>query len=175
MAHSQQQQFFERTKIKYPHYFDSQRVLEVGSLNINGTVRDYFTNCDYTGIDLGAGPGVDVIANGRDYLRPEHYSVVISTESFEHNPDWRDTFSNMIANACEGALIIFTCASTGRAEHGTKRTTPSDSPYTCDSDYYKNLTEDDFRVHWNFDRVFADYKFEYNAQHHDLYFYGIKQ
>jgi len=175
MAHSQQQEFFKQVKRRFTHYFNNQRVLEVGSLNINGTVRDYFDDCDYTGIDLGPGPGVDVVADGSDWLKPAHYSVVLSTESFEHNPRWRDTFSNMIDNACEGGLIIFTCASTGRPEHGTKRTTPSDSPYTCDSEYYKNLTEADFRVHWNFDQLFVDYKFEYNLQHNDLYFYGIKK
>ena len=45
-------------------------------------------------------------------------------------------------------LFCFTCASTGRGKHGTKRTTPQDSYGTIGiladmSDYYKNLTEID--------------------------------
>lgn len=174
MAHEQQMNWFRQVKLAYPHYFDQQRVLEVGSLDLNGTVRVFFNDCEYLGIDLGPGPGVDLIADGYDYVEPNHYSVVISTESFEHNPHWRETFINMYGSTCPGGLIIFTCASTGRPEHGTRRTTPADSPYTCDNEYYRNLTEQDFRV-WNFDQLFSEYAFEYNPTPGDLYFYGIKR
>ncbi len=42
-------------------------------------------------------------------------------------------------------LFYFTCSSTGRAEHGTRRTSPNDSYGTIGNledmnDYYKNLT-----------------------------------
>jgi hypothetical protein len=42
-------------------------------------------------------------------------------------------------------LFIFTCATDGRAEHGTNRTSPADAPLLTGnwSDYYKNLTETD--------------------------------
>lgn len=175
MAHEQQMNFFKQVKQAYPYYFNEQRVLEVGSLNLNGTVRDFFTNCEYLGIDLGPGPGVDLVINGDEYIEPNHYSVTISTESFEHNPTWRETFANMYGNTCPNGLIIFTCASTGRAEHGTRRTTPTDSPYTCDNDYYMNLTEEDFKQHWDFDKLFTEYYFQYNPTPGDLYFYGIKR
>lgn len=174
MAHPEQMNWFAQVKHTYPHYFTQQRVLEVGSLNLNGTVRDFFDNCDYTGIDLGPGPGVDLVADGSEYCQPDYYSVVVSTESFEHNPNWVKTFDNMLASVCNTGLIIFTCASTGRAEHGTRRTTPSDSPYTCDNDYYMNLTEQDFCSHWDFDQIFSNYRFYYNPYPGDLYFAGIR-
>ena len=49
-----------------------------------------------------------------------------------------------------GGLMVFTCASTGRHEHGTLRTTPDNAPFLGDisekwANYYKNLTEDDIR------------------------------
>jgi len=175
MAHPEQQQWFQQTHQQLPQYFQNQRVLEVGSMNLNGTVRDYFTNSEYLGIDLGPGPGVDLVANGDDYLKPAAYSVVISTESFEHNPTWQKTFDNMITNCAAGGLIIFTCASTGRPEHGTRATTPSDSPYTCDNNYYKNLTVRDFVTHWDFDAIFQHYRWGYNHRPGDLYFWGIKR
>lgn len=175
MAHYEQMMWFHQVKQTHPLYFNTQRVLEVGSMNVNGTVRVFFDNCEYFGIDLGPGPGVDAVIDGAEYIKPNHYSVVISTESFEHNPKWRETFANMYGSCCPTGLVIFTCASTGRAEHGTRRTTPTDSPYTCDSDYYLNLTEEDFKQCWDFDQLFSEYQFYYHQGHGDLYFYGIKR
>jgi hypothetical protein len=167
--------WFNIVKQQYPYYFQEQRVLEVGSLNLNGTVRIFFNDCDYHGIDLGPGPDVDEVIDGSIYSKPSYYSVTLSTESFEHNPDWKQTFDNMIESTCTTGLIIFTCASTNRPEHGTKATTPTDSPYTCNNDYYKNLTEEDFKEHWDFDKLFSKYEFQYNPIPGDLYFYGIKR
>ena len=64
-----------------------KRVLEVGSLDINGSVRPLFENCNYTGIDLGEGRGVDVVAHVTDYHRLDdnEFDVVISTETLEHD------------------------------------------------------------------------------------------
>lgn len=42
MAHGAQRVFFEKVREEFPEFFSGQRVLEVGSLNINGTVRDFF-------------------------------------------------------------------------------------------------------------------------------------
>ena len=46
-------------------------------------------------------------------------------------------------------LFTFTCASTGRPEHGTRRSGPQDAPLLMEQgdwgDYYKNLTEEDIR------------------------------
>jgi hypothetical protein len=66
------------------------------------------------------------------------------------------------------------CATTGRAEHGTKATSPEDAPLV-EWDYYKNLTEEDFRKAFELDRMFSEYEFSTNEQTHDLYFYGIKK
>ena len=60
MAHPQQAEFFATVREHYPNSFKSARVLEVGSLDINGSVRELFEKCDYTGVDLQMGPGVDL-------------------------------------------------------------------------------------------------------------------
>ena len=49
-----------------------KRVLEFGSLDINGTVRDVIAADHYHGIDQVAGPGVDEVRfgdNGEQLLR----------------------------------------------------------------------------------------------------------
>jgi len=66
--------------------------------------------------------------------------------------------------------VFVTCASTGRAEHGTHDHHAGDSPAT--NDYYRNLTEADFRAAFTMDDLFEDYGFEYNPTSCDLYFWG---
>lgn len=177
MAHPQQQNFVKSLHNLMPHYFNNKKVLEVGSLNINGTIRIYFKDCDYTGIDVGEGPCVDIVCAGQDLDHPDStYDTVASTECFEHNPYWAETFANMIRMCKRDGLVFMTCATTGRGEHGTSRTNPKDSPLSqVIWDYYKNLTEEDFREKFNLNEIFGFYNFIVETTHNDLYFYGIKK
>lgn len=173
MAHDQQRQFIQKTKDHFPEFFYDVSVVEIGSLNINGTVRDFFTKpYSYTGIDLIEGKDVDIIIPGKDY---EVYGIetVISTECFEHDKDWKETFANMIKMTRSGGLVLFTCASEGRHEHGTTRTSPADSPAT--TDYYENRTQKDFEEAFAIKDIFEKHLFEYNPVTCDLYFWGIKK
>jgi SAM-dependent methyltransferase len=185
MAHQQQRDFIAKVKSFFPEFFDGGlRVLEVGSLNINGTVRDFFGprkgNGCYIGIDIIDGKDVDIVCAGKDYGTAGHddgqtmpFDFTISTECFEHDKDWVLTFDNMWQLTKPGGLIVFTCASEGRHEHGTTRTSPQDSPAT--TDYYKNLTEKDFKEVCDFNEAFSKYAFEYNPVTCDLYFWGVKK
>jgi hypothetical protein len=173
MAHNQQREFFLRIKEKFPEYFNDVSVIEIGSLNINGTIRDFYNSNKYIGIDLQAGPGVDMILEGQNVKLPDNsFDVAASAECFEHNPFWKETFLNMYRMASK--FVIITCASDGRGEHGTTRTSPQDSPFTLEWDYYKNLNEQDFKNEFNLDLMFSEYEFSYNANSCDLYFWGVK-
>lgn len=153
----------------FPRYFKNKKVLEIGSLNINGTIRIYFYDCEYIGVDLGPGCDVEVIGSGHELDYPDNsFDVIASCECFEHNKYWLETFNNMIRMAKE--FVFFSCATTGRPEHGTTRTTPKDAPFT--NDYYRNLTEKDFTDNVDMS-VFSEYEFTTNDQSHDLYFYGV--
>lgn len=61
MAHIQQFRFINFLRESMPNYFNSKKALEIGSLNINGSVRTFFTNCEYTGIDVAHGKDVDIV------------------------------------------------------------------------------------------------------------------
>lgn len=177
MAHPAQLSFINAVKGMYGEYFTNSKVLEVGSLNINGTVRQFFTSPSlYVGIDVGEGPGVDVVCEGQNYDTSERFDCVISCECMEHNPEWKDTFANMIRLCRPGGIVIMTCATTGRAEHGTSRTTPQDSPLTIGRgwEYYCNLTPDDFTAAFCLGECFRYFGFETNPEAHDLYFVGVK-
>jgi hypothetical protein len=45
MAHKEQFDFVDSVRQKYPSNFLKAKVLEVGSLNVNGTVRHLFVDC----------------------------------------------------------------------------------------------------------------------------------
>lgn len=170
MSHQAQLDFVAGLKQRFPEYFRKGRVLEVGSLDINGSVRQFFEDCDYTGVDLGEGKGVDLVARGEelDYF-DGNFTVCLSCECFEHNPEWAATLRNMIRMS--SGLVFFSCATTGRPEHGTRRTSPKDAPF-CE-DYYRNLTENDVRQEVDLS-AFKVYEFISNDKAHDLYFWGIK-
>lgn len=179
MAHVAQKEFFLTVKTKFSENFKNCNVLDVGSLDINGNNRHLFEDYTYIGIDVGHGRNVDVVCKGHEYKSDNKFDVVISSECFEHDMYYKETIKNCIDLTKNGGLFTFTCASTGRPEHGTRRTTGRDAPLLENHgewfDYYKNLTENDIREVINVDEVFVDYYFEYNPVAKDLYFWGIKK
>ena len=79
----------------------------------------------------------------------------------------------MIRLCKPGGLVVMTCATTGRPEHGTRRTSPNDSPLTLDWDYYKNLTEKDFTSNFPIKTLFSEHQFSVHEGHKDLFFWGV--
>lgn len=178
MAHPQQAEYFDAVRALYPAHFERARVLEVGSLDINGSVRDLFRDCDYTGVDLQPGPGVDLACPGHMLAFPSgHFDTTISAECFEHNPFWRETLANMLRMTRPGGLVLISCATTGRKEHGTSRTNPDASPFTVQEkwDYYKNLTARDLERGVNLAGWLADWDSWTNYVTYDLYFVGLRR
>ena len=172
MAHPAQMQFFQLVKSRFPLRFTDTLVLDVGSLDINGNNRGLFFNSNYIGIDLAPGRNVNIVRSGHLYNPMFQFDVIISGECFEHDKHYALTLKNIFKLLRTGGLFTFTCATTGRAEHGTTKRAPKDSPFTLD--YYKNLTEADIREVLDMDG-FKDYKFIVNNRRHDLYFWGIKK
>jgi SAM-dependent methyltransferase len=176
MSHPSQLKFIELTKSLFPAMFANRKVLEIGSLDINGSVRGYFEGCDYTGLDIAPGPGVDIACEGQKYDAPsESFDVVISCEVMEHNPFWEDTFRNMIRMLKPGGLMIMSCATIGRKEHGTTRSEPGSSPLTIERgwEYYRNLTARDIVRKLDLS-AFSSRGFTTNWDAWDLYFLGVK-
>ena len=176
MAHHQEFEFIAAVKAVLPQFFSRQRVLEVGSLDINGSIRTAFEACDYTGADLSLGPGVDIACAGQLLAFPSgHFDVCLSCECFEHNPYWVETWANMLRMTRPGGLVLMSCATTGRREHGTSRSAPESSPFTVEQgwNYYRNLTQADFESRFAFDQWFSGHGFLVSAESFDLYFVGI--
>jgi SAM-dependent methyltransferase len=177
MAHPEQQQFMLSVKKMFPERFKGCRVLDVGSLDLNGNNRYLFTNYTYVGVDIGPGKNVDVVCKGHEYKDDKLFDIVISSECFEHDQYWNLTIQNCIDMLKPGGLFLFSCATTGRPEHGTSRVYPQDSPFTSNTgnDYYMNLTEKDVTDKIDMSQ-FSEYEFQAREiWPQDLYFYGIKK
>lgn len=174
MAHEAQRIFIEEVKKVKPDSFVWKNVLEVGSLNINGTVRDFFQYCNYVGVDVGFGPGVDFAVPGEEVGYPDNsFDVTVTTECFEHASTWREIWQNMVRMTKPGGLIIMSCAGTDRPEHGTTRSDVGSSPLTVGlgMEYYKNLTPEDFDDEL---REGIDVRFYENTVNKDLYAWAVK-
>jgi SAM-dependent methyltransferase len=71
------------------HFNDAPvRVIEIGSQNVNGTIRDVCpSNVEYIGVDFVAAEGVDVVLED-PYVLPfdDHYAnIIVSSSCFEHS------------------------------------------------------------------------------------------
>jgi hypothetical protein len=174
--HEQVMEFIEKVKVRFDgEHFRDCAVHEVGSRNINGTVRMFFERCLYTGFDLGYGPCVDVVSHYSQHVKPESAYTIISCEALEHDRDWAKTVHAMIDNLMSEGLLIITAGGPGRPEHGVSDSIPSDSPDTLD--YYGNITEEDFRaaIDLHPDFVMGDFKeYEFDVRDGDFRFWGVK-
>lgn len=163
------------------NFFIGKQVLDVGSGDINGNNRFLFENCEYEGNDVIKANNVTIVSKTKDLpFQNNTFDTIISTECFEHDPEYKESFIKIYNMLKPDGLFCFTCASTNRAEHGTRRTSPNDSYGTIGnledmSDYYKNLTEFDLNEALPLNKLFSVWDTYYNNNSKDLYFVGIKK
>jgi hypothetical protein len=109
-------------------------VIEIGSLNVNGTIRDLFPNASWIGLDRSAGKCVDVVCDAQEFYPKSAVDIVICCEVLEHANNWRELILKAFSWIIPGGAFIMTCAGLGRI------------PHSCDGgklkhgEYYKNLS-----------------------------------
>jgi len=87
-----------------------RKTLEVGSLNVNGSPRAYFTG-EYLGVDMRDGPGVDRVCNAHD-LSVESvgsFDVIVCTEMLEHDDAPWISLQEMVDVCRPGGYLLLTC------------------------------------------------------------------
>jgi hypothetical protein len=175
MAHESQRQFFQSAKLLFPDMFRGCRVLDVGSLDVNGNNRGLFDNCEYIGLDIGEGPNVDVVCLAHEYdARP--FRTICSSSCFEHDMYLPSTLANILRLLEPEGLLLFNCASAEEGEHGTRRVDSWSSPLTVAiegwQDYYRDLSVDIIAVMLDLS-VFLCYRLY--EQGRDVRFWGVKR
>lgn len=124
-------------------------VLEIGSYNVNGSVRELFSAKtrfqDYVGMDMRAGAGVDYVCSTEypeiEWAHPNvqrcgafsKFSVIVSTEMLEHDRYFWKTLDSCSKVLSEGGHIVITTRNICFPRH--------DYP----SDYYR-FTSDGLRA-----------------------------
>lgn len=114
--HEANKEFWRRTKALYPEFFSNRNVIELGSMNICGTVRDFFDDCKYTGVDWREGAGVDVVSLVHDLNLGQRFDVVISASMLEHDPYWKLSLDKMVELLAPHGILLL---SWGAAENVT--------------------------------------------------------
>lgn len=102
---------------------EGKYVLEVGSRNVNGSVRPYIMSLNpktYIGIDLVNGRDVDIVMNADRILEifgEKSIDVLINTEMLEHVQDWKTIVSNMKKAVKPEGILLITTRSKGFPKH----------------------------------------------------------
>lgn len=87
----------------------NNRILEIGSLDVNGTLRDLFPGTDYIGIDIQPGPGVDQIMSGAKLEFPDNsFDGVLYLETMEHDHTFWLTLDEIARVLKDGGRLIAT-------------------------------------------------------------------
>lgn len=128
---------------EYVRTFGSDRevvVYEVGSRNLNGSVRDHWPHALWFGIDKLDGPGVDLVVDGAYYMPGnEQFDLAICCEVFEHTYSWRAIIDRMRSALKPGGRIIITCAALGRQIHSEV----DGGPILATGEWYSNIDPDE--------------------------------
>ena len=157
------------------YYGQPSSVVEIGSYNVNGSVRPLFVKAialdQYVGIDTREGPGVDVVCDGAKYRAtkqrfPEGVEFVICCEVLEHARNARA----LVLNACRmlnaGGLLVLTCATDPRAAHPC-------GPTFNGPEYYRNVDPEDAKK-WLEQAKLTSYAVRVQPALGDLYAWGSK-
>lgn len=107
-----------------------RNVLEFGSRDVNGGVRDLFEAPFYVGVDFVEGPGVDVVTDAADFdpigdlvgrgdLPPSFagFDAVVCTEVLEHAERADEIVAAAARSLRLGGVFIATMATDPRAPH----------------------------------------------------------
>jgi SAM-dependent methyltransferase len=95
---------------------ESASILEMGSYNVNGTLKDFQPEgSKWIGVDIEAGPGVDLVIEDTSTLPFEDssFDYVVASSVFEHDPTFWSTFSEMVRVLKKGGFIYLNSPSNG--------------------------------------------------------------
>jgi SAM-dependent methyltransferase len=92
-------------------------VLDIGSYDVNGSYKQFFSKpgWKYTGVDLAAGPNVDVVLTSPYRFPIKSYSidVIVSGQAFEHIEYFWLSWLEMARMVRPGGLIFLLAPSRG--------------------------------------------------------------
>ena len=107
---------FSYFKQKYIEYFSNPKIVDLGSMNVNGTIKDQIDfKSEYTGVDLSSGDNVDIVLKD-PYTFPfddNSIDIVVSISTFEHTEFFWDSFLEVLRILKPNGLFLLNAPSNG--------------------------------------------------------------
>lgn len=180
-----EQQQINKIRDMFPEKFQGADVLDVGSANLNGTYKPFFSQsgcASYTGIDILPFDNVDIVSPVHLCNPDKHFDIVFSASQLEHDMHWKESLMKFVELCKNGGMIIISawCA---LDHHGTV----DDQPLTSLSSglkngwehYYENRSVADIKTVWTekfLKDTFSEYFLNLNPNDDiDVIFWGIKK
>jgi SAM-dependent methyltransferase len=125
------------------------RVLDVGSLDVNGNIKGHFK--DYTGIDMRDGKNVDKVINAhaiKEFFKEGEFDIVCCFDTLEHDDKFWVSIENMKWVLKKGGWLLVGTPSINHGKH--------DHPF----DFYR-FTGEAFKqvIFEGMDNVFVEEQF----------------
>ena len=95
---------------------DFHNIVDFGAGDVNGSLRDHCPKgAEYTGLDITAGPGVDVCIRPHEPLPlcDEFADVVVTSSVFEHDELFWETFLELVRITRKGGFLYINAPSNG--------------------------------------------------------------
>ena len=107
----------------HPTTFSNAKVLEIGSRvwlpPPDHSIRPFFDpNCNYVGVDMIAGEGVDIVSEANETVfREGEFDTLAMFSLFEHDPDWRGSMVHNLKWLRVGGLFLTCFGAEGNLPH----------------------------------------------------------
>lgn len=93
---------------------ENKKVLDVGSYDVNGTMKPIFEKGQYIGLDMEEGPNVDVVGVSHNIpFGEDEFDIVISSSCFEHDDMFWISFQEMCRVLKPGGYMYIQAPSNG--------------------------------------------------------------
>jgi SAM-dependent methyltransferase len=93
---------------------ENKKILDVGSYDVNGTMKPIFQKGEYIGLDMEQGPNVDIVGVSHKIpFEKDEFDIVISSSCFEHDDMFWISFQEMCRVLKPGGYMYVQAPSNG--------------------------------------------------------------
>lgn len=93
---------------------ENKKILDVGSYDVNGTMKPIFQKGQYIGLDMEQGPNVDIVGVSHQIpFEKDEFDIVISSSCFEHDDMFWISYQEMCRVLKPGGYMYVQAPSNG--------------------------------------------------------------
>jgi SAM-dependent methyltransferase len=123
--HQGNREWLAHAQKTYGHNWSKIGVLELGSLDVNGSARGILRAPEYVGVDRVAGPGVDIVVDAEHTaFKPQSFGCLLCTSVLEHTPRWREILDHNLQWLRSGGILLLSWGAEGNQHHAPEPWAP---------------------------------------------------